>query len=173
MEWYHSLNYFFTPFIGLIGAIIGGVLSYFGSVHTHKNQIKEERKTTAKAFKLDIETVEKSPIFNTAYILYSKYPDTPPGRLQCPFYNKETGLYFIYQHEIAKLDLELSRKITNFYDNLIVAENYRSFIAQNPDFIEQEDGERIVKCYYMKKMIIKCGDKIPELKEELEKVQNH
>lgn len=174
-----SFTDFILAILVLIGACVGGYWSYLGSQNAIKTQLKNETKNVAKAFKLDIETVEKSEYFTTACRLFAKNSDggydqnTAPYMPQSPWYNKETGLYFIYQHEIAKLDLELSRKIINFYDNLIVAENLRSFISQDHAFFKHDDVERINKYHEMKKLIIKCGDLIPELIEELEKVQNH
>lgn len=163
-----------SDFIG-IGTLLLTIISLYlprrNSQNDYKMKKEDELKNIAKALESEIQKIEKSSCFSTAYILCTKYPNDSPTPFPCLFYNKETGLYFTYKHDITKLNSELSTKIYTFYDNLINAENIRSFIAQNHDFFEK-DVDRTVKYYDMKRSIKKCGDLIPELKEELEKVQN-
>jgi hypothetical protein len=102
--------------------------------------MKNEMKNVAKAIMVDIETIKKSTDLLSAHESYTKYPEkvydinTVPYLPPSPFYNKETGLYFIYQRDIAKLNYKLSVKIYTFYDKLIAAENLRSFMQKTVIF---------------------------------------
>jgi hypothetical protein len=178
-----TLNDFMLAFLVLIGASIGGYLSYRGSQDAIKNQSKYEVKNIAKAIELDLQTIKKSPAFETAYILYKGDKstllnnETPDNEVKLfvprdQFYNKETGLYFLYQRDIAKLNYELSFNIYEFYKNLVSAENNRMFLLQNLNFIDPPDPERMFKYRDMTNLIVKCGDSVPRLLEELSKAQN-
>ncbi len=151
-----SFTDFILAILVLIGACVGGYWSYLGSQNAIKTQLKNETKNVAKAFKLDIKTIQNSPYFFTAYKLYTEEKSTTfckenigntptPHYPPYPFYNIKTGLYFIYQHDLPKLDYNLSIKICNFYNDLIVAEDFRYFISQNPNFMEELDGEIVQK----------------------------
>jgi hypothetical protein len=180
----------FSVGIGFVGALIGGLLSYLGVYHVHKNQLKNESKNIAKAIELDLQTIKENKYFSTAYFFYTKNPTTvsdiiselephiPPYQL----YNKETGLYLLYKHEINKLNYDLAKKVYEFYNKLFTAENHRLLLIQNQNFnlnilntpeknpISLIDFECLFKYPEMTDLIVECWGSIQNLIDELEKI---
>lgn len=172
--------------IAILGILVMIILYHLTRLDSHdanKKQLKTELKTIAKTIECEITKIEKSPAFFTAYTIYTQdpaflisnpiYPDqkTYVGKHN-KYYNKETGLYFTYLHDVNKLDSKLAAKIHAFYNDLIDAEDLRLFLSQKQIFTPYEDPEGLFKYQDMTRLIIKCGNLIPELIEELEKVQN-
>lgn len=182
-------NLFFIPMLGLIGAIVGGLLSYLGSRHAYKDQLKYDIKNIAKAIDLDLQTIKKSSTFSTAYHHYTTDPstilhtitlDVKPHISPNPLYNKETGIYLLYKRDITKLNYDLALNIYEFYNDLFAIENYRLLLLKNPNFIlsihknpnpvSPIDNECMSGYPKMTKLIIKCWDNIPKIRTALKAV---
>jgi len=161
-----------------LGAIIGGYLSYHGSIEVYKNQLKNEQKNIARAIDIDLKAILEYPTFRLYYMLhnYNKYDDRDESlpkdmTLTNKFYDDKTILYFVFDHDIAKLDHDLSSKIYEFYSDLFKASNCKEFIALNrlsKDAVIQKilkDKDEV-----MKSLIFKCGDNVSELREKLREV---
>jgi len=174
--------------IGFIGTLVGGLLSYLGSKNAYKYQLKLEHKNIAKAIDIDLNTIFESPNFKFYYNAYNndmvngtKIDTSQYVIMPDKLYDEKTGLYFVFNHDITKFEYELSSDTYEFYNDLFTAEFYRKYIDQNyHEYREQyknADDSGIVTTVntrygLMRNLIIKCGDKIPELREKLEKVQN-
>jgi hypothetical protein len=185
----HIYNYtnqtdLFTIAIGFIGALVGGLLSYIGVQQVYKNQINDEKKAIAKAIDIDLKTLYDSPFFSRSYNRALKIvkfkPDENALEMAIPLgtlYDDKTLLYFVFSHDIVKFDINLSSEIFEFYNDLFSIEKYSRFIKQNLTvgyqlFKDSEKtGESTFDSYKkMNELIIKCGNKIPELRKKLQKV---
>lgn len=182
-----TLTDFILAILVLIGACIGGYWSYRGSQDAIKKQFENEKKTIAKVIDIDLKNIYESPYFYKYYDAH-KYDDLTkndamsiediklPGKL----YDDKTLLYYVFTHDIAKLDYNLSSEIFEFYNNLFKADNYWDFVLKNIlPYSEQYmlciENKRmqdltLQRYHEMKFLIIKCGDKIPELREKLKEV---
>lgn len=100
-------------------------------------QLKNERKTIAKAIDIDLKTIFEYPMFKIHYensLKTNKFkPDETPLTITAPLeklYNEKTLLYFDFIHEIEKLDINLSFEIIDFYNDLFLIEKY-SIVIMN------------------------------------------
>jgi hypothetical protein len=184
-----TLTDFILAILVLAGACIGGYWSYRGSQDAIKNQLENERKNIAKIIDLDLKNIYKSIYFNIHYTYLKDVQniDTIKNdfryiRYNEKMYNDKTLLYNTFIQDIGKLDYTLSSEILEFYSDFFEADNYWTLVFEekkrNTEFLSdciayKHDNLRhgIFDIYQnMNILIIKCGDKIPELREKLKKV---
>lgn len=184
-----TLTDFMLAILVLIGACIGGYWSYRGSQDAVKNQLENERKNIAKIIDLDLKNIYRSIYFNIHYTYLKdvRNIDTIKNdfkyiRYSEKMYNNKTLLYNTFIQDIGKLNYTLSSEILEFYSDFFEANNYWTLVFEekkrNTEFLNNciayhhnnlRDGTfEIYKD--MNILIIKCGDKIPELREKLKEV---
>ena len=157
--------------IGLVGAVIGGLLAYYGSKNAYKHQLKIERKNIAKAIDIDLDTISESVYFGVFYKNYKKGNTKIPEKIDQKYIDEKTTLYSVFNHDIAKLDYDISSRIYEFYTDLFTAESYRIFIINNKDSNDEKTKAEVeIIDVIMKKWIVKCGDNIPKIREKLKEV---
>lgn len=177
----------FTDFIlailVLIGACIGGYWSYLGSQNAIKNQLKNEQKTVAKVIDIDLKTIYESDYF---FEYYSNQKTNPKENIETKFediklpmklYEDKTLLYFVFSHDIAKLEYNHSSEIYEFYNDLFKADKYWNFVLENTLSKRQLCIENQIlydatleRYNDMNALIIKCGDNIQKIRTELKEV---
>lgn len=174
----------FIGFLGaIIGAIVGGTLSYYGSYKLNEKQLKYEQKNIAKSIDVDLKNVSEYTHFNE-YYKFHKNDDLEKEesllldiKLPENLFDDQNLLYFVFNKDITKLEYNISLEIHEFYNDLFKAEEYRKFVKENqyldyrifqanPDF-QTKIFERAKE---MKALVIKCGNKITEIRVKLEKV---
>lgn len=89
-----------------------------------------------------------------------------------PFYDSRTCLYFVFDHDIYILNYDLSSEIYQFYTDLFQAESDRIYISTVQMTDNYTNNTKISRYGEMKYLIIKCGDEIPKIEENLSKFQN-
>jgi hypothetical protein len=162
----------------IIGAIIGGIITSGGSYYLWRQQRKHELKNIARAIDIDLEYVYK--LNKNWYDYLKKMPglleadlDTENQRLFCPrykFYN-DNGAYFIFNHDIAKFEYELSSKIYIFYSRLLSAESERQLVDKNKD-VKNDETNAYVRLSYaeMNGLVVWTEEEIPELRKQLKEI---
>lgn len=173
-----TLTDFILAVLVLVGACIGGYWSYRGSQDAIRNQLLNERKNIAKALDIDLKTIYESPNFSFYYNSFKNDKTDDINvifpKLRTEFdglYNEKVGLYFVFNHDIAKFDHNLSSEIYKFYNNLLQAEECRDYISEyryseHVDIVTQIN----LRYNFMKNFIMECDDKIPEIRENLKEV---
>jgi len=114
--------------IGLIVSILAILVSTYAahlasetSYNIVKIQEKAIQKQAAQALYFDVSNFQAfwGPWLDT-HTKDLSVISTPTGEIY-----PSTGLYFVFNKEIAKFNLSLSRKLYDFYDNLLLAERQR------------------------------------------------
>lgn len=167
---------YITAIIGLLGVIIGGGITIYGSYMLYQDQQHDEQKNIAKAFDIDITKVNESitPIYDS----YAKhYPDSRiyPG-LNKPFYSLNNGLYPIFAHDISRFDYNLSSEIFEFYIDIYAAEEDRQYVAEYMKHPSNNNSNESIaatqRLYDMIKIIKKCHDQqIPSIMKQLKEIE--
>lgn len=180
----YDLNSLIVGAIGFIGALLGGYLSYKGSIKAYENQFHKEQRNVAKAIYTDLKNIYDSPRFSEYYNSHKddvlEAEELSLDKIDIPgeLYDEKTLLYFAFKESLTKLDLDISIKISKFYNNLFLAEKDRFFVMikmknfaitnSNP---ELKEGT-LKGAKDMKALFINCGKKVSEICDELEEIYN-
>lgn len=125
---------YLVAILGLIGAILGGILAYYGSYTLWQEQQISEEHNVAQAMYIDI--LEISDRFNSSlvYLDLSTTDKRKSGDMSSyifydpiPYYSNN-GLYFTYSKEISKFDSNLSRDLIEYYTTVMDIEYKRQYI---------------------------------------------
>lgn len=144
----------------IIFSLIGGIIGFASSYFMWKMQNKYEKKNIAKAFILEIVSLEES------LKIFTKMFENPPPdpkikyiNISQPFYTN--GLFFSFRKEICFFNRKLSENLFTFYMNLLKAEELRQMDISGkfPSIVNEGMRDYISKTYYS----------IQELKKLLEK----
>lgn len=145
----------------IIFSVIGGIIGFASSFFMWKIQVRYEQKNIAKAFILEISSLEES-----LKIFVGMFNNPPPDpkikyiSIDQPFYTN--GLFFSFRKEICFFNRELSTSLFTFYTDLLKAEELRQMDKSGkfpPEIVNEG----------MKYYVLKIYDCIPELKKLLEK----
>jgi hypothetical protein len=90
--------------------------------------------------------------------------------LESSLYNNKTCLYFVFDHDISSLDYNLSSEIYQFYNDLFYAETDRTYVWQHDINISDPTNKTWVKYEEMQSLIVKCGDNVSKIENDLSKV---
>jgi len=184
-----------TVIVGFTGVIIGslitGAFTFLSSHISYLNRLKNEQKTIAKAIDIDLKTISESFYFKEAYEFHrnnyvfikeendfddiiSSFGNMFNTRL---YDDDKDLLYFVFIHDIAKLDYNLSSEIYEFYNVFFKANKYSMYIyrdAFESDLLFEENKHTRNASFStyldMSESILKCGDNIPKLREKLKEV---
>ena len=138
----------------ILGIVIGGIIGFFSSYLMWRVQLKYNKSRVAHGFYLEISSLEK-PIG-----LYAKAFDSPgPVEIGQPFYSD--GLFFVFCKEIFAFKRDLSKRLFEFYNCLLRADEARRVAPSNPFFKPANDA--------MKDYIKEAYALLPNLKELLRK----
>lgn len=166
----------FGFFSAILGAAVGGILTFLGSYYLWDRQRRDELKNVARAIDIDLERVyESNQDWFDLYKDERKIGDFesqggPVVSLK-EFYNCN-GIYFIFNHDISKFDYGLSSQIYTFYSGLLDAESSRQFVVKNKRHLGMKgDDPRLYLSYEnMKSMIIFIMGQIPDIQKQLKEV---
>ena len=144
----------------IIFSLVGGIIGFASSYFMWKIQARDEKKNIARAFILEISSLEES------LKIFVKMLENPPPdpnikyiSISQPFYTN--GLFFSFRKEICFFNRRLSENLFAFYTNLLKAEELRQMDISGkfPTIVNEGMRDCISKTYYS----------IPELKKLLEK----
>lgn len=152
----------------ILGAMIGGTLTYLATNKLYIKQQQNELKYIATTMKNHFIKLNKSELHHYGELYKNKENESIIGRgiPLSPLY-LDTDLYFEFKHDISKFDEKLSKEIYEFYIDLIAAEKHRNYINEHKNIKEYQ---AFCDVYYenMKENIIKCSERIPKIISLLE-----
>jgi len=161
-------------FSAILGAIVGGLLTYFSSYHLWRVQLERKRKSIMKKFELEIFSIQQRT--NILDIEEN-------GRIveiietSVPFYSLN-GLFFTYKDEMFDISPETFNKLYRYYTTLINAEAYRQRLPSLPQLREmRKRDDNIDRDYrYMLDEIKEAKrievDLIQKLEVEIRKIED-
>lgn len=153
----------------IMGATIGGILSFLAYYTLYIKQQKTELKNIAKAMKINFKHLAESEIGHYGD-LYKNVNESIQGKMvpEHPLY-LDNDLYFSFVHDICKFEDNLSDDIYEFYIDLFRAEMYRSYI-QEYKHINGVKEQTFCNCCFtdMKAELMRCNEKIPKIISRLE-----
>lgn len=129
--------YLFCALLGIfgsiLGALIGGVSSYYGAYDLNQRQLNLEKDAVAQAIYIDVYAT--SEILNVSLNHYNSGNNLSSNDRNVfydvnPYY-RTNGIYFAYLPEIYKLDANTSADIYAYYIDILYLEHERQYIVDH------------------------------------------